>query len=152
LSPRLFLFSIKPVYANAILSGVKRFELRRGSGNDFSYGDIVVIYASGRVKSIVGEFTVGRVFRGSPLHIWRIVSSRRDYGIGRDAWQYIEGGKRAFALEVLNPRPYDIRLSLYEVRSVLPSWNPPLGYRVLLDGDPFYELFIKPLRRRNLPA
>ncbi len=147
---RVYLFSIRPVYANAILSGVKRFELRRGGGGILEPGGIAVIYASGRIKQIIGEFRIGRIHRGSPHHIWRMVTSRKEYGIGRDAWQYISGSRVAVAIEVLDPRPYRHRIGLNEIRAVLPDWNPPMSYQQLKEGDPLLELIIKPLRRKEL--
>ncbi len=146
---KIFLLSIKPVYARAILSGSKRFELRRGEGRDFSAGDIVVMYASGRYKKIVGEFMVGKIYRGSPHHVWRIVTQSKDYGITGESWRYIMGSSRAFALEVKDPRPYRQTLSLYDIRNIFPYWNPPMGYELLGKGNPIYELLIEPLRKKE---
>lgn len=140
-----FLFSIRPEYASAIFSGVKRFELRRGSGEALKQGDIVIVYASGRVKRIFGRFVVGRIYRGPPARIWRIVTSIRDSGVGRDAWRYIEGSSVAVAIEVLEPKAFTVRPSLHEIRSIFPSWNPPLSYARIDERSPVFRLFIKPL-------
>jgi len=56
---RVVLLSIKPKFAEEILSGVKMFELRTGSG--IESGSRVVMYVSSPVKALVGEFTAGRV-------------------------------------------------------------------------------------------
>ena len=50
-----YLMSIKPLFAEQILSGQKRYELRRRAG-EISAGSLVVLYASNPVKAIVGEF------------------------------------------------------------------------------------------------
>ncbi len=146
---RIILFSIRPEYARAILAGIKKFELRRGSALNIQPGSIAVLYASGKVKRIVGHFTVGKVFRGSPAYVWRIVTSKKEYGIGVDAKKYIEGSTSAAAIEVLNPHAYTSRISLNEIRMILPGWNPPLSYTILNEGDPFVEIILKPLWRKE---
>lgn len=141
---RYHLFSIRPQYAQAIFAGVKKYELRRGVGRDIETGDIVIVYVSGHVKRIYGYFTVGRIIRGTPQQVWRAVTVGAT-GIGRDAWQYIEGSPRAMALEVKRPRVFPQQPSLQEIRRVFPSWNPPLSY-VHLDPDhPVFRIFIRPL-------
>ena len=147
--PAVFLFSIKPVYATAIVTGVKKFELRRGGGGQLMPGDVAVIYASGKVKRIYGHFIVGRIFRGSPREVWRMVTSRRDSGIGSDAWRYISGSKTAVAIEVKNPMIYTIQPSLYEIRSVLPDWNPPMSFVKLDVNSPVFRLFIEPIWKKE---
>lgn len=146
-----FLFSIRPEYATAIFSGVKRFELRRGSGEELKQGDIAIVYASGRVKRIFGRFIVGRIYRGPPAKIWRIVTSNRDSGVGRDARRYIEGSAVAVAIEVLEPKVFTVRPSLYEIRSIFPSWNPPLSYAKIDVNHPVFRLFIRPLLEEEVP-
>ncbi len=138
------LFSIRPQYAQAIFAGVKKFELRRGVGKEIDTGDTVVVYVSGHVKRIYGVFTVGRIIRGTPQQVWRAVTIGPT-GIGRDAWQYIQGSPRAMALEVLNPRVFPRQPTLNEVRRVLPNWNPPLSYLRLDENSPLFRIFIRPL-------
>ncbi|MEM4475184.1 MAG: ASCH domain-containing protein, partial [Fervidicoccaceae archaeon] len=78
----LFLFSLRPEYAKALFSGLKKYELRRGAGSDLKRGDLAVVYVSGRIKRLFGCFEIGSVFRGSPEEVWRYVSSKRDSGVG----------------------------------------------------------------------
>ncbi|MEM1777078.1 MAG: hypothetical protein QXD97_07220 [Acidilobaceae archaeon] len=142
----IYIMSIRPRYANAILDYTKKFELRRLDGLEpISEGSVIVIYVSGNIQSIVGEFIAGRVYIGSPEKIWSLVSSG-DYGITEEAWKYIEGSRKAMAVEVLNPRRYPLSVKLESIRRILPGWNPPHSYSELREGDPFYELILKPVR------
>ncbi|GAB6148175.1 DNA-binding protein [Stetteria hydrogenophila] len=143
----IFIMSIRPKYASAIFRGSKKYELRRLIGAPaIPEGSVVAVYASGNVKSIVGEFRAGRVIQASPERVWA-EARKPGTGVGEDAWNYIKGAKRAMAIEVVEPRLYPRPITLEEVRRIIPGWMPPMSYRRLEEGDPLLELVIKPLRR-----
>lgn len=142
---KYFLFSIRPVYARAVLSGVKRWELRRGSLESMSMGDAVVLYVSGNEQRITGMFRAGRIYRGSPHQVWRLVSGDPLSGVDRSAWQFIAGSPQAVAIEVLDPCTFRKRPSLGEVRQIFPAWNPPLSHVELSRDEPLFLLFLKDL-------
>jgi len=142
----MYLMSIRPQYANAIFSGKKKFELRKLSGvPPVEEGSVIVVYSSGKVKSIVGEFRAGRVIMGPPDYVWAH-ASRPGTGVGGDAYAYIRGAKRAMAIEVVEPRLYPRPVSLEEIRRLIPGWMPPFSYKRLEPGDRIYELIVKRLR------
>lgn len=141
----IYLMSLKPRYARAIFAGVKKYELRRISGlPPIEEGALVVVYASGNIKAVVGEFSAGRILEGAPEALWAKVR-RPGSGIGEDAWEYIRGARRAIAIEVVEPRLYQRPVSLEEIRRIIPGWNPPFSYRRLEEGDPLLELVLKPI-------
>jgi len=144
----IYLMSIKPQYARMIFAGVKKYELRKVSGAPLiAEGSTIVVYVSGGVKGIVGEFRAGRVFKSVPEKIWGLVY-RPGTGIREDAWAYIRGAKQAIAIEVKEAVMYERAITLDEIRRILPGWMPPFSYRILAEGDPLYELLIKPIRMR----
>ena len=143
----IYLISIKPVYAFQIFRGTKRFELRRNAAGNIPEGSVMVVYASGNVRAIIGEFRVGRVIRGTAEDVWRKVVGEENSGIRGDAWHYIKGAERAMALEVVEPRLYPRRVTLEEIRRIIPGWNPPLSYKLLREGEPVYELIVRRLRQ-----
>ncbi len=147
LEPRTFLMSIRPQFAYQILRGEKKFELRRWIGVPVAPGSVVVIYASGSVKALVGEFLVGRVYQGPAEDVWKQVMMHPSPGVDRDDWPYIRGAKKAMALEVERVIAYPRQVTLQELRRVIPGWQPPISYKVLREGDPLYELIVKKLRR-----
>ncbi|MCS7127662.1 MAG: hypothetical protein NZ877_00045 [Sulfolobales archaeon] len=140
-----YLMSIKPKYAYKILAGEKKYELRRVVRSRIIEGSIVVLYASGRVKAIVGEFTAGKVFCGSPKYVWSI-AYREGSGVNREDWSYIAGSREAMAIEVVNPRMYKHSVKLEDLRIIMPWFNPPLSYRRLSTIEPLYKLIIGLLR------
>jgi len=142
----VFLISIKPLYAYQIFRGTKKFELRRNVAGDIPSGSILVVYASGNVRAIIGEFKVGRVISGGARELKKKLAGERT-GLREDAWHYVKGASKAMALEVLEPRLYPRKVTLEEVRRIIPGWSPPLSYKRLLEGDPLYELIVKKLRQ-----
>ncbi len=137
--------SIKPKYAYKILAGEKKYELRRVVSGRINEGSVLVLYASGRVKAIIGEFTAGKVFCGSPKYVWGI-AYREGSGVYREDWSYIAGSREAMAIEVISPRTYRNSVKLEDLRIIMPWFNPPLSYRRLSASEPLYKLIIGLLR------
>jgi len=120
--------SIKPKYAYKILRGEKKFELRkRGDGID--HGTRVIIYASSKVKAIIGEFNVGKIYKKPIENLWNLVKDHA--GITKEEFDnYFKKYDYGYAIEVLDPITYDNPISLETIREELnePKWNPPVSY------------------------
>lgn len=98
------LLSIKPEFAEKILTGEKRFEFRRVIPKQRV--DRVVVYASSPVCRLVGEFTVRRVVSAPPEELWR--RARSCAGIPRRYFDaYFEGRTEAHAFEIAEVLRYD---------------------------------------------
>lgn len=74
------ILSIKPEFAEKILSGEKRFEFRKARFNSECISS-VLLYATKPVGRVVGEFEVEGVHVDSPSRIWR--KTRRYAGIDK---------------------------------------------------------------------
>jgi predicted transcriptional regulator len=119
------LMSIKPEYAEAILSGSKHFELRRRRPS-FAPGTRIVVYSSSPDRKLLGTFEAGEVRSAAPNDLWPLVEDGA--GIDRATFQsYYSGCAQAHAIEVRNPR----RRSPRPLR-----FRPPQSY-----------LFLKPATR-----
>jgi len=117
------LMSIRPEYAEAILSGRKTFELRRRKPS-FATGSRVIVYSSSPDRQLLGTFEAGRVYEASPQQLWQKVSKRA--GISREKFDaYLEGCAFAYAIEVTKPR----RLEPQPLRI-----RPPQSYLFLRPG------------------
>lgn len=96
------LMSIRPVYADAILSGGKTVELRRRRPS-FAVGTRVLIYATSPEQRVWGEFEVGGVVEDAPAALWHTVAHRA--GIDRATFDaYFGGSETAYAIEIVNAR------------------------------------------------
>ena len=63
------LLSIKPEYAESILSGKKKYEFRKNIFRNKNV-DTIVIYATMPVGKVIGEFKVGDILALSPSELW----------------------------------------------------------------------------------
>ena len=97
--------SIRPEFANAILSGVKRYEFRRVI---FKRNvDVIVIYATVPIKRVVAEFDVCRIVRKRVSALWEFTKAHA--GIDERCYRaYFEGRDYGYAIEVGEIRIYDI--------------------------------------------
>jgi len=138
-----YLMSIKPKFAYQIFTGKKRFELRRYVGVDIKEGSKIILYVSGNVRAIMGEFTVGKVIKGSALYVWNKALEYGDVGLDEDDWPYIKGSKIALAIEVREPKVCRRSLTLSEIRKIIPNFMPPLSYRVLYMNEPLHMIIEK---------
>lgn len=92
------ILSIKPEYADRILSGEKRYEFRK---RIFKRKDVdtIVIYSTSPCCRIVGEASIGEILRSSPEEIWERTKERG--GIAEDKFMtYFEGRETAYAIHI----------------------------------------------------
>ncbi|MEW6776169.1 MAG: hypothetical protein AB1405_07740 [Bdellovibrionota bacterium] len=107
--------SIKPVYANAIYSRLKKYEFRRVRMNAKS-GDLVLIYETAPVSMLTGGFVIGTVSYLQNMSELRALLGRNE--ITQDIVFYLRGAKQITALEV---------------RSCF-RWEKPLQFSQLFPG------------------
>lgn len=145
----MYLMSIKPKFAYQIFTGKKKYELRRHIGIDIEEMSPIILYVSGKVKAIMGEFLAGRILVGSPAYVWEKIAHLPGSGLDEDDWPYIEGSRLAMAIEVLKPKVYKRPISLAELRNIVPNFMPPLSYRKISSCEPLYFI-VKKLRNYKL--
>src|ERR1700730_16400244 len=103
------LLSIKPLYAEAIFRGEKRFEFRRAIFRKAV--NIVVIYITSPTCLVVGEFDVTDVISDSVEDLWSRTS--RHAGIDRDGFfDYFRGCDVGHAIAIGRVRKYRTPLEL----------------------------------------
>ena len=104
------LLSIKPKYAEKILSGDKKYEFRRII---FKSRDVnkVIIYASSPVKKIVGEFDIEEILSLDIDLLWQETMSSS--GISREFFDsYFNGKDFGHAIKVKNAKRFSKPLDL----------------------------------------
>jgi predicted transcriptional regulator len=117
------LMSIRPQYADAILSGSKRYELRRRRPS-FGVGSRVIVYSSSPDQQFLGTFEAGAIHEANPEKLWKLV--RAQAGIDRLAFaSYFADCDVAYAIEVRSPQ----RLEPTRLR-----FRPPQSYLFLRRG------------------
>ena len=129
MSYRVVLLSIKPKYANAILNGTKKFELRKKAPS-LDPGDIIIIYSSSPDKAIIGGFQLSSLISMTPKRLWRLVRhwslvNKREYE------EYFTNCINANALEVGIAWRLERPIGLDPLRQYWPHFSPPQNYRYL---------------------
>ena len=122
------LMSIRPQYADMIFSGIKTVELRRVKPKFLVEGDLIFVYVSSPVKSLVGAFTVSSVTEKSLAGLWRNVKDCAGVSRGEflNYFQDVEKGVAIFIKDVwLLPKP----IHLAELKKEVKGFHPPQSFR-----------------------
>lgn len=124
------LLSIKPEFAEKIFSGEKGFEFRKATfSRDVSS---IVLYVTAPVGKIVGEFKVVSILEDTPASLWE--QTRDQAGISKQFFfTYFKGRKKAFAIEIGNPRKYEEAIDPYRHGQ---KFVPPQSFRYLPEDTP----------------
>lgn len=114
--------SIRPNFAEAILSGEKTVELRRRVP-PIGVGTRLWIYATKPIGAVVGSAVVESIIRGSPSEVWKKCGGRT--GVDRETFDvYFDEAELAIGLvlaEVRRGRPVPIE----KLRSIRAGFHPP---------------------------
>ena len=103
------LLSIKPEYANKIMSGEKKFEYRKVAPKQNI--DSIIIYSTMPEGSIIGEVHVYDLISGPPTFVWEKTKSYA--GITSEKYkQYFNGCNIAFAFCLDSPKIFCTKKSL----------------------------------------
>lgn len=116
------IISIRPNFAEAILSGSKTVELRRRIP-PIEVGTRLWIYATRPISAVVGSAVVDRIIRGTPDGVWAACAG--EAAIERaDFDAYFDGAAAAIGLELC-----DIRrgkpVAIEELRQMRSGFHPP---------------------------
>ena len=129
---RTILMAIKPLFAERILNGIKKYELRRKVFPLYS-GDRVIIYESSPTKAIVGEFIIGKVFEYSSSEVIRMIRRGQLPGSDEEDIPYVTGERSILVLEVIKPLRYSQPIPLELIKKWIPKFRPPISYMVVRD-------------------
>jgi len=119
------LLSIKPEYAEKILSGEKKYEFRRTLFKNPSISKIV-IYASSPVQKVIGEFDIDIVLSLGLDDLWS--KTKKHSGIEKEFfYDYFDGKDVAHAIKVKRTKRYKNpkTLSRYDIA------HPPQSFMYL---------------------
>ncbi len=123
------LLSIKPRFADLLLSGEKTIELRK-KAPCVERGSLLILYASSPICAFVGALEVKQVVRAEPLALWR--EYRQITGVSQEEyWSYYENSEMAEGVLVEQVIAFDQALSLPEIRSVWHGFMPPQSFRYI---------------------
>jgi predicted transcriptional regulator len=122
------LMSIRPQYAKKIFDGTKTVELRRVKPKSINKGDLIYIYVSTPIKSLMGAFTVSSVTEEPLVALWKNVKDQA--GIKHHEFvNYFHGADIGVAIFIkdvwLLPRP----VHLTELKKEMAGFCAPQSFR-----------------------
>lgn len=136
----LLILSLRPRFADMILSGHKTVELRRTRPAQAGRGSRVLLYVASPQRHLVGVCSVGEIDEGSPVELWKRVGD--DAGVNRAEFlEYFDGARRAVAIELRSVRALPSPVKLRDLRSRWHGFQPPQSFR-----------YMAPATARRLPA
>ena len=119
--------SVKPIYAQKILSREKSIEWRKLKPK-VSAGDYIIIYASGPQKAVVGFGLMKRAMVTTPQEMWN--SHSKNLGIDKESFSdYYAGKSKAIGIEIDSVRSLTTPIPLSKLRDIDASFAPPQLYR-----------------------
>lgn len=122
------ILSIKPIYANAILEGVKTVEFRK---RVFKKNvDKIYIYSSSPTKMIVGYFTFSNIVEDTPENLWK--TFHKVGGINKvDFFDYYKETEKGFGIVIKEVVKFDVEKDPMEF---IENFTAPQSY-VYLERD-----------------
>lgn len=120
------LLSIRPHFVDLIFAGRKTVELRRVKPR-VKAGDLVVVYASGATKGMVGAFEVAGVTAAAPSSIWRKFNGGS--GLTKRGFDsYFSGASVGYAIRIGKRWKIQEPVPLNTLRKRRAGFRPPQSY------------------------
>lgn len=130
------LMSIKPEYANKIMSGEKHVELRRFFPQDVAEKSVMFIYSSSPEKAIIGYVRIKKVQKLPIMEIWKLYG--KDACIEYKKFRaYFAGKKEGYALILTEPKKFNKAIEREKMQEQH-RFSPPQSYKYLTKE--LYEL------------
>ena len=118
------LMSIRPKYVEKIFKLEKKFEYRKMIFK--KHISKVFVYSSFPVKKIVGYFTIGKIFKGTPKFIWSI--TYKESGLNFREFLRYSKYREIFALEIQQPFLFSQAIDPFEK---IKNFRPPQSFYYL---------------------
>lgn len=121
------LLSVKPIFADAIISGSKRIEIRKRFPKKWE-GSQVYFYASRPKSALVGKGEIGSIVEDTADLIWERFG--RHVGCSQaDFYAYLGDAQKAVAVEMKNVSAFHNELSRGDISiSLSKNFVPPQSY------------------------
>lgn len=126
------LLSVRPHYAERILSKTKTVEIRRTHANLRS-GDVLWLYATLPIGRIIGFARVVRVTRGNASSLWHAHGAATDIARG-EFFSYLDGVREGTAICLERPVA-TASLTLNQMAQIRPNFHPPRVLTWLTDDE-----------------
>jgi predicted transcriptional regulator len=117
------LLSIKPKYAESIISGKKKYEFRKVIFKK-NYIENVYIYCTSPVKRIIGVFRVGDIIEDRPERLWEQLNEFSGLE-EKEFFDYFENIEKGFAIEIKSIEKFEDPV---DPAKLIPGFVPPQSF------------------------
>jgi type I restriction enzyme S subunit len=124
------LLSIKPEFAEKILSGQKEYEFRKTPIRKADAVDKVILYASSPVQRIVGTFKINQIVGGSPQELWEGYGEKSGIDDQQRFMEYYRGKQEGYAIEIIDPQRLPSKIDPSEY---IDGFTPPVSFQYVSD-------------------
>ena len=122
----VYMISLKPEYANAILQRKKKYEVRTRIPNLLE-GDIIYMYVTAPISKVVGMFEVDSLILGSPAWLYLMYNKKMCIS-PNDYANYVGERKIIKLIKIKNVRKFAFPLELKEYHIKRPpQWFIKVG-------------------------
>ncbi len=131
----LLLISVKPEFAEKILSGEKTMELRKAAPKKAGKGSVILIYVTTPIKELWGIGKIEHIIESNPKSLWANHSKKT--GITEQEFNmYYGDSTKAFGIELTEVKQiFNQSVSLKMLRQILPKFSPPQTYAYIEQSD-----------------
>jgi type I restriction enzyme S subunit len=119
------LLSIKPEFAEKILSGGKQYEFRKTLFSEPEEVDTIFLYASSPVQRVVGAFTIADVISDDPANLWQKYGHSSGIADRSRFMSYFDGSEEGYAIEVGHVHEFDKPIN---PSKVVDDFSPPVSF------------------------
>lgn len=127
---KFIILSIKPRYADLILSGKKTVEFRRIWAAQPV--DIIAIYASSPVKKIVGLVKVSEIIQAQRQKLWECCINHGGGLTKKELMQYFQGKNIGNAVMLKNATKFKKAI---DPKSLIKDFYPPQSFQYLTSNQ-----------------
>jgi predicted transcriptional regulator len=129
----MILLSVRPRFAEALLTGAKTMEVRRRRAH-IADGAVCLLYASSPTCALVGAIRVATTVSGDPDALWDAHAD--DMGLSRREYDaYLEGATSVCGIVVAATTRFTTHIRLPELRRRHSAFVTPQSYRFLRDRE-----------------
>ncbi|MGX7668924.1 ASCH domain-containing protein [Flavobacterium pedocola] len=124
---RALFISIKPEFVEKIFNGTKTIELRKSVPN-VKKNDLIIIYSTGPVMSVIGTCRVNNIISLKPTKLWDEYYGKM--GIDKKRYfEYYKGKDVAVGIFLKDAKKMEKAIPLSELRVKFKNFHPPQTFR-----------------------
>jgi len=123
---RILLISVKPKFAEKIMSGEKTVELRKSAPLNIKKGNVILLYVTSPVKELWGYCQIDNIIKDNPTDLWKKV--KKTAGISeKEFFEYFKNYENGYGLVIKNIRNIE-PIELENLKLSINGFYPPQTY------------------------